>query len=127
MTEGCKALIWVPCRLAWGEEGAHPLIPPRRDVVFELDLVWVERDIGSETLAVEENDLSGVNNTNLSADRFSGVSDAPGMRGMLSMHADGSMTPLQQLSLSRSGLFFSFFFFVSISLLHFFVSFLFFF
>ncbi len=36
---GDKAVLFIPSNLAWGEQGAHGLIPPNANVIFEIEML----------------------------------------------------------------------------------------
>ena len=42
MTQNEKALVWIPYRLAWGDQGADGIVPGRTDVIFYLDLQLID-------------------------------------------------------------------------------------
>ncbi len=43
LNQGSKAKFWIPSKLAYGERGAGKLIPPNTNLVFEVELVKVEK------------------------------------------------------------------------------------
>ncbi len=49
MKEGSIWRIFVPPHLGWGEKGAPPTIPPNATLIFELELLSIEKPDGGKT------------------------------------------------------------------------------
>jgi FKBP-type peptidyl-prolyl cis-trans isomerase len=43
MTEGSKWQVWVPANLAYGEEGSDPWVGPNAVLIFEVELLGIEK------------------------------------------------------------------------------------
>ena len=43
MTEGEKCRVTIPYRLAYGESGYPPAIPPRANLTFEIDFMGIAK------------------------------------------------------------------------------------
>ena len=88
MTRGCKALVWVPYRLAWGVQGAEPLIPPTSDIVFELDLVSVEHEQNQYDMSDigDSGDRNNNNDNNVFNDDHTLMSGVTGITGPTDEH-----------------------------------------
>ncbi len=42
MSVGCRRFMVIPWALAYGEKGRPPVIPPKADLVFDIDLVTID-------------------------------------------------------------------------------------
>ena len=43
MSEGSKYKFYIPSQLAYGERGAGGVIPPNADLIFEIELIMINK------------------------------------------------------------------------------------
>jgi FKBP-type peptidyl-prolyl cis-trans isomerase len=43
MPEGSKYKFYIPSQLAYGERGAGGVIPPNADLIFEIELIMINK------------------------------------------------------------------------------------
>jgi FKBP-type peptidyl-prolyl cis-trans isomerase FklB len=48
MPAGSKWELFVPAHLAYGHEGAGQTIPPNAALIFEVELLSIQKDVGEK-------------------------------------------------------------------------------
>lgn len=51
LNEGCKATLIIPWELAYGTRGNSPAVPPRATLIFEVEILKIERGSSPAPLA----------------------------------------------------------------------------
>lgn len=56
---GEKCLLKIEPRLAYGEKGLPPTIPPNTTVIYEVELVAVEPEDEIDSLTIQQRQITG--------------------------------------------------------------------
>ena len=47
MSKGQMAKLYIPAKKGYGSRGAGDVIPPNADLIFEVELICIQRNMGT--------------------------------------------------------------------------------